>query len=48
MAVVDLTCAALAWASPWIGYAAALISVSPFLLLPSPPDIEQALGRQAG
>jgi uncharacterized membrane protein len=34
-------CAALAWFSPWFGYAGAVGSVLIFLLLRSPPEVEE-------
>jgi len=43
----DLACAALAWESPWFGYAGALTTVVIVLALRSPPEVEQAFERQA-
>jgi len=39
--LTDLLCAGMAWISPWIGYAAALLTVLILLLLPSPPEAEE-------
>jgi uncharacterized membrane protein len=45
---VDLLCAALAWLAPWAGYAASLATVAICVLLPSPPEVEQAFQRREG
>jgi hypothetical protein len=34
-------CATLAWLSPWFGYAGAIGSLIPFLVLRSPPEAEE-------
>jgi uncharacterized membrane protein len=39
-------CAALAWLAPWFGYAGAVGSVLLFLLLRSPPEVEEDFVRQ--
>jgi uncharacterized membrane protein len=43
----NFACAALAWVSPWIGYAGAIATVLVFLLLRSPPESEEEFIRQA-
>lgn len=43
----NFACAALAWLSPWIGYAAALTTVALYLTLRSPPEAVQDFVRQA-
>jgi uncharacterized membrane protein len=48
MAAGDFTCAALAWWSPWFGYAGAMATVLLFLLLRSPPEAEQDFIRRTG
>ena len=47
MVTGNFVCAALAWASPWIGYAGALATVLVFLLLRSPPESEEQFIREA-
>jgi len=44
----DLICAVAAWISPWIGYAAGLITILCLLLLRSPPQVEDDFRRAAG
>ena len=44
---VNFLCAALAWVSPWFGYAAAVATVLPFLFLRSPPESEESFNREA-
>lgn len=43
----NFLCAALAWSSPWFGYAGALATVLLFLLLRSPPESEEKFIREA-
>jgi uncharacterized membrane protein len=47
MVTGNFACAALAWASPWIGYGGALATVLVFLLLRSPPESEEQFIREA-
>jgi hypothetical protein len=47
MVTGNFACAALAWASPWIGYGGALATVLVFLLLRSPPESEEKFIREA-
>lgn len=47
MVAGNFACAALAWASPWIGYGGALATVLVFLLLRSPPESEEMFIRKA-
>jgi uncharacterized membrane protein len=47
MVVGNFVCAALAWYSPWFGYAGALGAVLIFLLLRSPPESEDKFVREA-
>src|SRR5947209_1429603 len=47
MVVGNFACAALAWSSPWFGYAGALATVLVFLLLRSPPESEERFIREA-
>jgi hypothetical protein len=42
----DFLCAAMAWLSPWFGYAGALATVLLFLLLRSPPEAEEDFIRR--
>ena len=44
---VNFLCAALAWVSPWFGYAGAVATVLPFLFLRSPPESEESFNREA-
>ena len=46
MVTGNFACAALAWASPWIGYGGALSTVLVFLLLRSPPESEEKFIRE--
>jgi len=46
LVIGNFTCAALAWLSPWIGYAGALATVLVFLLLRSPPESEEKFVRE--
>ena len=46
ISMANIVCAALAWVSPWFGYASALATVALVLLLRSPPEAEQAFERQ--
>ena len=46
MVAGNFVCAALAWASPWIGYGGALATVLVFLLLRSPPESEEKFIRE--
>ena len=46
MVTGNFVCAALAWASPWIGYGGALATVLVFLLLRSPPELEEKFIRE--
>lgn len=41
MVTGNFACAALAWVSPWVGYAGALATVMVFLFLRSPPESEE-------
>ncbi len=45
--LIDFCGAFLAWLTPWAGYAAAVITVSVLLLLPSPPEVAERFERQA-
>jgi uncharacterized membrane protein len=47
LVVANLACAALSWASPWIGYACVLVTVTVFVVLPAPPEVEQKFVQQA-
>ena len=46
MVTADLLCAALAWITPWVGYAASLATVGICVLLPSPPEVEQKFDQR--
>ncbi len=46
LVIGNFACAALAWVSPWIGYAGALATVLVFLLLRSPPESEEKFMRE--
>jgi uncharacterized membrane protein len=46
MVAGNLLCATLAWLSPWFGYAGAVGSLLPFLLLRSPPEAEEDFIRR--
>jgi uncharacterized membrane protein len=48
VAAGDFTGAALSWLTPWAGYAAALATVVLLIALPSPPDAEDRVLRNAG
>lgn len=45
MAAGNFLCAALAWFSPWFGYAGAIATVLMFLILRSPPESEEEFLR---
>ena len=47
MVVGNFVCAALAWYSPWFGYAGALGTVLIFVLLRSPPESEDKFVHEA-
>ena len=48
MIVGNFACAALAWLSPWIGYAAAVTTVLLYLTLRSPPEaVQDFIGKAA-
>jgi hypothetical protein len=47
MTVGNFACSALAWFSPWIGYAGVVGTVLVFLLLRSPPESEAKFLREA-
>jgi uncharacterized membrane protein len=46
MVAGNFLCATLAWLSPWFGYAGAVGSLLPFLLLRSPPEAEEDFIRR--
>jgi uncharacterized membrane protein len=48
MVAGNFLCATLAWLSPWFGYAGAVGSLLPFLLLRSPPEAEEDFIRRTG
>jgi len=47
MVAGNFACAALAWVSPWVGYAGAVATVLVFLLLRSPPESEEKFIRES-
>lgn len=48
MVAGNFACAAVAWLSPWFGYAGAVATVLVFLILRSPPESEEQYIREAG
>jgi uncharacterized membrane protein len=48
MVAGNFLCATLAWLSPWFGYAGAVASLLPVLLLRSPPEAEEDFIRRMG
>jgi uncharacterized membrane protein len=47
MVVVDLACAFLAWAWPWLGYAGGVMTTFGLMVLRSPPEAEDYFRRAA-
>ena len=47
-ALANFAGAALSWITPWTGYVVALATVIVMMVLPSPPDAEDRMRRQAG
>lgn len=46
--IVNFICAALAWLSPWAGYAGPILMIVVFLVLRSPPEAEQEFAHLSG